>query len=182
MGAMTEPMPLKKEWFALLTRSRFENVVTEMIEKKSVPVFLPKIKVKSKRKDRHKMIDIPLFPGYTFVNISKDPREQLTILKTVGAVRLLGASQGPISIPETHIESLKIITGNDADIITGFAGPNLKKGDPVMIINGPMSGVKGEFLNYKGEDRVIIRIEALGQFAGVEIDPNDIEPLPSILS
>lgn len=178
----TKPMHLKKEWFALLTRSRFENVVTEMIQKKSISVFLPKIKVKSKRKDRHKMIDVPLFPGYTFVNISKDPREQLSVLKTVGAVRLLGAAQGPIPIPENHIESLKIVTGSGSEIITGFLGPNFQKGDPVMIVNGPMAGAKGEFLNYKGEDRVIIRIEALGQFAGVEIDAEDIETVPPILS
>lgn len=172
---------LEKNWYALLTRSRFENVVTKMIEKKSIDVFLPKVKVKSKRIDRHKMINVPLFPGYLFVNISLDPREQLKVLKTVGAVRLLGSHQGPVLVPEAHIESLKIITGNGIKIITGNQGQVLEQGEPVMIVNGPMSGVKGEFMQYKGKGRVIIRIEALGQFAGVEIDEEDLEKLPPVL-
>ena len=88
-------MTSDKNWYALLTRSRFENVVTKSIQKKSIEVFLPKIKVKSKRRDRRLVIDVPLFPGYVFVNISLDPREQLHVLKTMGAVRLLGYQNGP---------------------------------------------------------------------------------------
>ncbi|MBF0200299.1 MAG: UpxY family transcription antiterminator [Desulfamplus sp.] len=175
-------MILEKNWYALLTRSRFENVVTDIVEKKSIEIFLPKIKVKSKRRDRHKMINVPLFPGYIFVKISLDPREQLQVLKTVGAVRLLGGPQGPVPVPETHIESLKIITGSGMDVFTGNTGPALKQGEPVMVINGPMAGARGEFMKYKGTGRVIIRIEALGQYAAVEIDEDDLEKVPPILS
>ena len=96
-------MTSDKHWYALLTRSRFENVVTKNIQKKSIEVFLPKIKVKSKRRDRRLMIDVPLFPGYVFVNISLDPREQLHVLKTIGAVRLPGLSRRtPCSTRRTY--------------------------------------------------------------------------------
>jgi len=174
-------MKLTKQWYALLTRSRFENVVHDKIVQKSIHVFLPKIKVKSQRKDRNKMIHVPLFPGYVFVNISPAPQEQLMVLKTMGAVRLLGYKEGPVAIPDDHIESLKIITGSGLDIITG-SGTCLAKGDPVLVVNGPMTGATGEFLQYKGKGRVIIKIEALGQFAGVEIDEADIEKTPHITS
>ena len=174
-------MKLTQQWYALLTRSRFENVVHDKIMQKSIQVFLPKIKVKSLRKDRTKMIQVPLFPGYVFVNISPATQEQLRVLKTVGAVRLLGYKDGPVPIPDTHIDSLKIITGSDMDIITG-SGAGLAKGDPVIVVNGPMTGATGEFLQYKGKGRVIIKIEALGQFAGVEIDEADIEKTPHIIS
>lgn len=170
-----------KHWYALLTRSRFENVVFKDIQKKSIDAFLPKIKVKSQRKDRKLMIDVPLFPGFLFVNISLDPLEHLSVLKTMGAVRLLGFSGGPVPVPASHIESLRIITSTGHDIISGNTG-TLKKGEMVMVVNGPFSGVKGEFLRYKGKERVIVKIETLGQFAGVEIDRDDVELLPDILS
>jgi len=169
----------EKKWYALLTRSRFENVVTEAIRKKSIDIFLPRIKVQSKRKDRKKIIDIPLFPGYIFVNISLDPREHLNVVQTVGAVRLLGSHNGPVPVSEEQIESLKIITSTEADVVIGRTS-SLEGGDPVLVVSGPMSGIKGEFLTYKGKGRVIIRIDLLGQFAGVEIDADDIEKLPSI--
>jgi transcription antitermination factor NusG len=174
-------MKLTKQWYALLTRSRFENVVHDKIMQKSINVFLPKIKVKSQRKDRNKMLHVPLFPGYVFVNIPQTPQEQLRVLKTMGAVRLLGYKNGPVAIPDNHIESLKIITGSGLDIITG-SGTNLARGDTVLVVHGPMTGATGEFIQYKGKGRVIIKIEALGQFAGVEIDEQDVEKTDHILT
>ncbi len=174
-------MKLVSQWYALLTRSRFENVVHDHILKKSVTVFLPKIRVKSQRKDRNKMIHVPLFPGYVFVNIPPTPEEQLKVLKTIGAVRLLGYRDGPVAIPDRHIESLKIITHAGMDVITG-PDKGLAKGDPVLVINGPMTGATGEFVQYKGRGRVIIRIDALGQFAGVEIDEQDVEKAPHMVA
>ncbi|MFH1154252.1 MAG: UpxY family transcription antiterminator [Pseudomonadota bacterium] len=174
-------MKFDKQWFALLTKSRFENVVNTGIEKKSIEVFLPKIRVRSKRKDRKLMIDLPLFPGYLFVKISPEPEEQLRVLKTNGAVRLLGYKDGPVPVPSEQIESLRIITGSGLEVFTG-SDSRLKQGESVMVINGPFAGVKGEFVKYKGKNRVLIKIDALAQFAGVEIDEEDIERLPPILS
>ena len=54
---------LIRAWYALHTKSRFENVVNEGLAKKTMDVFLPKITVKSRRRDRHKMIRVPLFRG-----------------------------------------------------------------------------------------------------------------------
>jgi len=170
-----------KKWYALLTRSRFENIVYESITKKSIETFLPKIKTISRRKDRRVMIDVPLFPGYLFVKTSSDPRHQLRILKTTGAVRLLGCNNGPVPVPSDSIESLKIITGSGMEIVKGSI-TEMSVGTPVMIISGPMAGVKGQFVKYKNKSRVIIKIETMGQFAGVETNENNLEKLPDIMA
>ncbi|MFO7748872.1 MAG: UpxY family transcription antiterminator [Desulfobacteraceae bacterium] len=171
----------EKKWYALLTRSHFEKHVCTAVEKKSVEIFLPTIKKPSQRKDRRIMIDAPLFPGYVFINISEEPGEQLTVLKTPGAVRILGYNNCPIAIPSAQIDSLRIITGQDNTVITGSEGL-LEKGEAVLVTQGPFAGLQGEFLRYKGTDRVMIRVQTLGQFAGVEICREDIEKLPEIMS
>ena len=168
-------------WFALLTRSNFEQTVYTAIVNKKIEAFLPKMKRKSSRKDRNLMIETPLFPGYLFVKSNFEAANQLQILKTVGAVRLLGNQSGPLSIPPAQIESLKILTSTSMDLITGV-NIRLKKGDPVMIIKGPMAGAKGEFSLHKGRGRVVIKIDVLGQYAGVEVDGNNVEKLPEFLS
>ena len=168
-------------WFALLTRSNFEQTVYTTIVKKKIEAFLPKIKQKSTRKDRNLMIEKPLFSGYVFVKSSFEPADQLKILKTTGVVRLFGNKSGPLAIPPYQIESLKILTSTSMDLITG-ANIRLKKGDPVMIISGPMAGAKGEFIHHKGKGRVFIKIDVLGQYAGVEVDENNVEKLPDFLS
>lgn len=166
-------------WYVLHTKSRFENVVRDGLFKKSVDVFLPKITVQSKRKDRKKMIRVPLFPGYVFVRSDLSPNHHLDIVKTVGAVKLVGNNQGAISVPAETIESLKIMVASNQPVETGY---QFSKGDQVMVIAGPFAGVTGIFDRYGGQGRIVVHIEALGQFAAVEVDVDDVEKVPAILS
>jgi len=165
--------------YVLHTKSRFENVVNEGLIKKSMEVFLPKVQVRSKRRDRKMMIRVPLFPGYLFVKTNLEPSEHLEIVKTAGVVRLVGNKEGPISVPSDTIESLKIMVKGDNTVTTGT---RFKKGDRVIVVYGPFTGVIGTFARYRGKGRVIVDIEALGQYAGVDVSEEDIERLPEILS
>lgn len=164
-------------WYVLHTKSRFENVVNEGLHKKTIEVFLPKLTVQSKRKDRKKMIRVPLFPGYIFVRSDLHPNHHLDIVKTVGAVKLVGDKMGPISVPDETIESLRIMVASDQPITTGSS---FTKGERVLVVNGPFAGVVGVFDRYRGNDRIVVYIEALGQFAAVEVDVEDVERLPAI--
>ena len=170
---------LPYNWYVLHTKSRFENVVHDGLNKKSIDVFLPKIKVKSKRRDRKQMIKIPLFPGYIFVKTDLSPYRHIEIVKTAGAVKLIGTKDGPVPVPESTIKSLEIMISGDSPVTTGY---RLKKGDRVVVVNGHFTGVTGTFIRYGGKGRVIVYIEALGQHAGVDVDEDDIELLPKILS
>ena len=170
---------LEQLWYVLHTKSRFENVVNDGLLRKQIEVFLPKMTVRSKRRDRKAMIRVPLFPGYVFVKTDLHPHHHLEIVKTAGAVRLIGSHQGPVPVPEETVESLKIMVSTDLPVNTG---DRLQKGDPVMVVSGPFAGVTGTFVRYGGQGRVIVNIEALGQYAGVEVSKEDLEILPKILS
>ncbi len=167
-----------RSWYVLHTKSRFENVVNEGLAKKSIDVFLPKIKVRSKRRDRKAMIQVPLFPGYMFVKTDLNPYEHIEIVKTVGAVRIIGNKDGPLAVPQESIESLQIMLASNNDVTTG---KDLRKGDRVMVVDGPFAGVTGIFIRYKGKERVVVYIEALGQFASVEVREDDVEIVPELL-
>lgn len=164
-------------WYVLHIRSRFENVVNDSLVKKQIDVFLPKITVRSQRRDRRRMIQVPMFPGCVFVRTDLAPTRHIDILKTVGAVRLIGNTQGPVPVADTVIDSLKIMIGADEDI---FTGARFKRGDRVVVIKGPFTGVIGIFSQYRGNDRVIVNIEILGKFAAVYVDITDVERLPEI--
>ena len=167
--------PLAWRWYVLHTRSRFEKVVHEGLSKKSHEVFLPQTRVRSRRPDRRIILDVPLFPGYVFIRSNLHPDHHLDILKTVGAVRLIGNKEVPVPVADETIDSLKIIVTRDTQIDTGS---RLRKGDRVMVVKGPFTGVVGTFAHYRGAGRVVVHIEALGQYASVEVDEEDIEALP----
>ena len=125
------------------------------------------------------MIQVPLFPGYIFVKTDLNPTEHIEILKTAGAVRLVGNRDGPVSIADNTIDSLKIMVATEHPITTGS---RFKKGDRVMVVDGPFAGVVGTFVRYRGQERVIVNIEALGQYAAVDVSEDDVEKLPEILA
>lgn len=166
-----------RAWYVVHTKNRFENVVFENLYKKSIETFLPKILVRSKRKDRRKMIRVPLFPGYLFAKTDLRPIEHLEILKTTGAVQLIGNKDGPISVPDEIVDSLKIIVATENKVVTGS---RLQKGDHVIVVAGPLTGVTGIFSRYKGQGRVVVHIDALGQFAAVDVSEEDVEKIASI--
>jgi len=163
---------LPNSWYALHTRSRFENVVLNGLERKEVEAFLPRITIQSRRVDRKKMIQVPLFPGYVFVKTTLDPDEHLEIVKTVGVVTIVGNLQGPVAIPMESIESLKIMVLGTHEILSGLI---YKHGDRVRVVSGPFAGVWGEFVRYRGKGRVVVNIAALGRNAAVTVSRDDIE-------
>ncbi len=170
---------LKIAWYVLHTKSRFENVVSDGLCKKAIDVFLPKITVASRRKDRRKMIRVPLFPGYVFVKSDLSAYHHLEIVKTVGAVKLVGSKQGPISVPDETVDSLKIMVASNQPVATGC---QFSQGDRVMVIEGPFAGVVGIFERYGAQGRIVVHIEALGQYAAVEVNVTDVEKVPAISS
>lgn len=125
------------------------------------------------------MIRVPLFPGYVFVKTDLSPNHHLDIVKTVGAVKLVGNNLGPIPVPDDTVASLKIMVAVDHPVVTGYT---FSKGDRVMVIQGPFAGVTGVFDRYGGKNRIVVHIEALGQFAAVEVGVEDVEKVPSIVS
>ena len=169
---------LVRSWYVLHTKSRFENIVNDGLIKKSIEVFLPKIKVKSKRRDRKAIIQVSLFPGYLFVKSDLNPYEHIEIVKTVGAVRIIGNKGSPLAVPQESVESLKIMVAGNNDVTTG---KHFRRGDIVMVINGPFAGVTGSFIRYKGKERVVVYIESLGQFASVEVRKDDVEIISELL-
>ena len=170
---------LQQLWYVLHTKSRHESVVNDGLARKSVEVYLPKITVPSKRRDRKKTIRVALFPGYVFVKTDLHPHTHLEIVKVAGAVRFLGNKQGPLSLADETVESLKIMVESDYAVTTGN---NLRKGDNVLVVHGPLEGVMGTFVRYGGKGRIVVNVEALNQYAGVEVSEDDIEILPKILS
>lgn len=162
----TEEMYLK--WYAVHARSRHEDVVFEGLSRKSVEAFLPKVQVMSRRKDRRKRIFVPLLPGYVFVHTNLNPYQYWDIIKAYGVVRIIGVQGKPVPVKEEEMESLRILHGTDRTVRNQAY---MKRGDRVMIMEGPLRGLTGFYLRHKGKsDNVVISIELLRRSLAVEME------------
>ncbi|MCS6861079.1 MAG: UpxY family transcription antiterminator [Abditibacteriales bacterium] len=166
--------PTTVEWYALYTRSRFEQKVADSLEGKEFEVFLPKIKAWSRRRDRKLRIEKPLFPGYLFVRTALDPERRLAIVKTPGVVRILGYDREPAPVPAEQIESLLLAVKSGQDI---EPHPYLKVGDKVRVISGPLRDAVGIVVEKQDKKRrLILSVDVMNQAVSVSLDACDIEP------
>jgi transcriptional antiterminator NusG len=156
------------KWYALHTRSHFENKVYDGLCGKSIEAFFPRIQVMSKRKDRRKKILTPLLPGYVFVHTDLTPEQHIQIIKTVGIARIISFKGQPVPANEDEIASLMILNGTDRTVLNR---DYMKKGDRVMIMEGPLKGLVGFYLRHAGKkDKVVVSVELLMRSLEVEIE------------
>lgn len=164
------------KWYALHTRSHFEQKVFEGLQLKAIETFLPRIQVMSRRKDRRKKILVPLIPGYVFVRTDLHPEEHLRILKTTGIVRMVGFKGKPVPANEEEISSLMVLDGTDRTVQNRTY---MNKGDRVMIMEGPLKGLVGFYIRYSGKnDKVVVSIELLQRSLEIEIEGWALEKVP----
>ncbi|MGB9714873.1 MAG: UpxY family transcription antiterminator [Thermodesulfovibrionales bacterium] len=161
------------EWFALYVRSRHEFVTNSELEKKGITTFLPSVKRWRQWKDRRKLIDFPLFPGYLFVQIYPHPEQFFNVLKTRGAVKLVSSESGyPTPIQPEEISSLKILieSGKELDIF-----PYLKEGTRVRVRRGPLKGAEGILRKKEDQYMLLVDLKLLGRSVGIRIYADDVE-------
>jgi len=165
-------------WYAVHTRSRHEDKAFNGLVQKSIPSFLPKIEVWSKRKDRRKRIMVPLFPGYLFVEMfSLDNEAKLDVLKTFGVVRILGKPTGsePISVPDDKIDAIRRIVESRVEV-QNLQYPHV--GEAARIVDGPFKGIEGTVIktDYQ-KDLFVVTIELLQRSVAIKLDSSQIEKI-----
>jgi transcription antitermination factor NusG len=167
--------PEGSRWYAVHSRSHFEQKVYEGLCRKSIEAFLPRIQIMSKRKDRRKKIQVPMLPGYVFVRSDMYPEEYHNIIKTVGIVSIVSFKGIPVPANEDEISSLMILDNTDRTVQNRSY---VEKGDRVMIMEGPLQGLTGYYIRHRGKsDRVVVSVELLMRSLEVEIEDWALEKL-----
>jgi transcriptional antiterminator NusG len=160
-------------WYAVYVKSRHEFIVLSELRQKQIEAFLPSVKKSSQWKDRKKIVEYPLFPGYVFVQVIPYPESFLNVLKTRSVVTLISQEPGvPTAILPEEMHSLKRLleSGREIDVY-----PHLMEGMRVRVKSGPLAGVEGILSSKENEYNFHVNVELLGRSVGVRVAPNDIE-------
>ena len=162
--------PSVTQWFAVYTAHRHEKRVSELLLDRDIETVLPLYKVgRQWRKRAPVVVELPLFPCYLFVNISREARG--SVLGVPGVVSIVGSPSEPWPLRSSEIEALRL--GTKLGVVEPH--PYLKVGEKVRIKNGPMSGMEGILTRKKNGLRFVLTLEAIMRSIVVEVDANDIE-------
>ena len=163
-----------KRWVAALVQMNCEKKVAAKLDKMGIANYVPVQQEEHQWSDRKKKIDRVVIPMIIFVRLTKDEEDKFRRLPFI--IKLLtypGARELATPIPDEQIEKLKFLLHN-ADAKVSIV-ENLKVGDRVRLVRGPMKGLEGE-LSYIEENKpiVAIRIDGLG-YACVSVEKINLE-------
>jgi transcription antitermination factor NusG len=162
-------------WFALRLRSHYERIAAVHLRERGYLEFAPCYKVQKRWSDRIKQIDQFLFPGYLFCRF--DPNDRLPILTVPGVVDVVGFGKMPAQIPDAEVERVRRMVESGLPVAPY---PYVQVGQPVLIEQGPLSGVEGILVETKGQARLVISVNLLRRSVSAEVDRQWIRPIRTL--
>lgn len=171
-GMQLQPAWDGEQWFAIHTYARHEKRVAGELVHKGFEVYLPLIARRHQWSDRQKVVELPLFPCYTFTRVKPSGEARVKILQTTGVISLVGASGQGEAIPDTEIENVKILLRNKVQLDPYHF---LKVGQRVRVRGGSLDGLEGILIRRNGHRRLVISVETLERSMSISIEGLDVE-------
>jgi transcription antitermination factor NusG len=160
----------QRRWFAVFTRSHHEKRVAQYYTERDIEHLLPVSRVMRQWSHYRKVtLELPLFPNYLFVHISR--RERSCAMGVPGALSLVGPSSVPAPLPDAEIECLR----QGIKLRNVAPHPYLVVGARVRINKGVLSGGEGIVLRNKNTCRVVLTLSLIMRSFVVEVDAADVD-------
>lgn len=164
---------LKYNWYAIRVKSRSEKKVFAELLELGIEAYLPLQRKLRQWSDRKKWVEMPLISGYVFVYISR--KEYETVLRIYNVVCYVYFEGKAAIIRDEDINLLKRMLGQ-VEVELEITVEELKPGQMVEIVTGPLIGVVGELIDFKGKNKVALRIPPLGYTVLVEAPGKNLIP------
>jgi transcription antitermination factor NusG len=167
----TAPGP---EWYPLQTRYQCEKKVDVGLRKEGFESFAP-TRVEARRwSDRTKLVEAPLFPGYTFVRMEAAPDLLIRVLRLPGLVRFVTRGSDLVAVPSEEMELVRALAASNVECAPG---PFPAVGEKVRIRGGCLEGVEGVLTSHSDQREVVISVGAIQRSLKVQLGNYQIERL-----
>jgi len=165
-------------WYVVHSKPRQEQKALENLQKQGFECFLPMLSIEKLVRGRVKSVTEPLFSRYLFVQTLSQNQNFSVIKSTLGVHRLVSFGLLPAQVNDTLVETIRSLESLLSSEINGSV-PLIRSGDEVMLIDGPLKGIKGIFHESSGTKRAFVLIELLHKQHVIHVDKSDIIPSPS---
>ena len=125
-------------------------------------------------------LEEPLFKSYVFV-FSND-KEYIPILNLYGVIKFVCFEKQAVIVPENQILAIKKFVSEyeRGDEFKMLNNEELKVGQMVRIINGPLKGLIGRLETIRNKRHLIVYIDVVGQSIPVHIPRAKVEPCGNV--
>lgn len=154
-------------WYAVHTRNQHETLVESDLRARGLEVFVPRITVRSRRRDRFKLLEVPLFSCYLFVYTKMNKESYNAIVRHRGVVCIVHTKGYCIPVPAETISSIRALVECGKAV---YSWPGQVPGRRVRVVAGSLAGATGTLRRKSGKRFLAVGLELLGQSVAVELE------------
>lgn len=162
------------EWYPLQTRYQCEKKVDVALRNQGFESFAPTCLETRRWSDRTKLVEAPLFPGYTFVRMEADPELLVKVLRLPGLVRFVTCGRDLVPVPVSEINAVRALAASNVGC---EPGPFPAVGERVRIRGGCLEGVEGVLTVRSDRREIIISVGAIQRSLKVQLGNYRVERL-----
>ncbi len=163
-----------KRWFAFYTKPQQERKVEKYLVERGIKTFVPRAYKYLNVAGKRRLMEAPLFRSYVFVHIEYKTREYYLALDAPGVSTIIHKRGIPVPIPDEEMLSLiKVVERARNNILEH---PFLKKGQKVIIVEGPLKGAVG-IIEEVDKNKLLfyVNITILNRSVSVPLHPRVVE-------
>ena len=149
-------------WYAVCCKPRQEAVAEENLLRQHFHVYLPRIRIRRRRRGQWSDAVEVLFPRYLFIRIDPLRCNLAPVRSTRGVAGLVRFGGQPAVVPDEVIDALLQCQDPDSGLHHENRPP-FGAGDRIKLVDGPFAGMEAVFAEQDGEKRVIVLLELLGK-------------------
>jgi len=158
-----------ERWYAVCCKPRQEAVAEENLLRQGFQVYLPRIRIRQRRRGQWLDAVEVLFPRYIFIRVDPQRRSTATVRSTRGVLGLVRFGGQPAVVPDEVMQAL-LRREDAASGLHQDRRPLFRSGEAVKLVDGPLSGMEAVFTQQDGEQRVILLLELLGKANRVSVN------------
>lgn len=163
----------ERRWYALQTHSHQEKQVRDRLQAGGIEPFLPLSRQRRQWSDRKVWTTVPLFRGYCFARFALS-NTSLTVRRTPGVARIVGIVK-PEPLQDEEIAALQQVASVDRPI---EPCEYFVEGTWVEVVQGPLIGLRGQFVRQTKHHGLVIRASLIQQAALVHIGADEVVAVP----
>jgi transcription antitermination factor NusG len=160
------------KWYALYTATHHEKHVSEHLTSRGVESFCPLYKTcRQWKKSKGVVLELPLFPNYLFIRISREQRG--AVLSAPGVFSIVGSSREAWELPDREVEALR--SGFEHRSVQPHS--YLSVGERARVVSGPLTGLEGLIVRDKQNCRIVLTLDQIMRSVSIEVGAHELEPM-----
>ncbi|CAA6827525.1 MAG: Transcription/translation regulatory transformer protein RfaH [uncultured Thiotrichaceae bacterium] len=148
-----------RNWWLIKAKPNKDEIAQSNLIRQDYETYRPLARRMKKRRGNMVEVEESLFPSYFFIHLDQTTDNWGPIRSTLGVNSIVKFGNKPAQVQTSVIEALKRQEEEFSSRTINL--DRFKKGEKVIINDGPFLGYEGIFQNYDGEQRAFLLIDLL---------------------